>query len=257
MVLVLRHQSVDGRRWFTALESGSLISSFALHPISAPFFRGVTAGNRNAASASKPAGRSNAPMTLILQSGRGTLLLQSRRGTICAREKLACRAGELKEFVLLVEQTVYAHRVPDSRKKKGPCSLFIQIPDYLTERPGLYQKCDAAQPICDRCSAAGIGYECFYKERLSHKSPTLKDVATLFLDTPQIPSPTLSATSTACSPSPSSSSRQYTFPVTTTGLPFSVTAGGSNSVTSTSTLDIDQENVQIPDASLDDLNTSL
>ena len=47
-----------------------------------------------------------------------TLLLQSRRGTIYAREKLACRAGELKEFVLPVEQAVYAHRVPDSRKKK-------------------------------------------------------------------------------------------------------------------------------------------
>jgi len=61
------------------------------------------------ASASKPAGCSNAPMTL---------LLPSRRGTICAREKLACRAGELKEFFLLVEQAAYAHRVPDSRKKK-------------------------------------------------------------------------------------------------------------------------------------------
>lgn len=61
------------------------------------------------ASVSKPAGCSNAPMTL---------LLQSRRGTICAREKHACRAGEPKEFVLLLERLAYAHRVSNSRKKK-------------------------------------------------------------------------------------------------------------------------------------------
>lgn len=48
-----------------------------------------------------------------------------------------------------------------------------------------------------------------------------------------------------------------TFHVTTVGLPFSVNAGGSNSVVSTSPLDIDQVNAQTPDASLDDLNMSL
>lgn len=134
---------------------------------------------------------------------------------------------------------------------------LIQTPGYLTEQLGPFQKCDAAQPICDRCTAAGIGHECFYKERPSRKSPTLKDAAALSLDTPQMASPTLSATSTPCSPSPSSSSRQYTFPATTAGLPFSVNAGGSSSVVSTSQLEIDQANAQIPDASLDDLNTSL
>ncbi|KAF9653337.1 hypothetical protein BDM02DRAFT_1892850 [Thelephora ganbajun] len=118
------------------------------------------------------------------------------------------------------------------------------------------KKCDAAQPICDRCSTAGIGHECFYKERPPHKSPTLKDTATVFLDTPQIPSPTLSATSVVCPPSPPTSSRQSTLPVATMELPFSTDAGGPSSAVSASPLDIDQANARLPDASLDDLNTS-
>lgn len=122
---------------------------------------------------------------------------------------------------------------------------------------GLCQKCDAAQPTCDRCTAAGIGQECFYRERSPHKPPTLKDSATVSLDTSQISSPALSVASTAFSSPSSSSSRQYTFPVGTTGLPFPVNASDPSNVGSTNQLDVDQANTQIHDSSLDDLNTTL
>ena len=58
------------------------------------------------------------------------------------------------------------------------------------------------------------------------------------------------------SPSPSTGS-QYTFQVTPTGLLTPVKAGDSSNMVLASPLDIGQPNAQIPDTSLDDLNTSL
>lgn len=163
------------------------------------------------------------------------------------------------EFIPFSEQCAQRRRACGSRKKKVCCLFLIECHAVGTKRLGLCQKCDAVQPICDRCSAGGIGHECFYKERPPHKSPTLKDATTIPLDTPQVPSPNLSPTSTACSLSPSVRSPQYTFPGNTSGLQFTVSTMTCNSddVGSASPLDIDQANASIPDTSLDDLNTSL
>ena len=156
-----------------------------------------------------------------------------------------------KKLIPFSEQRAHTRRARHSRKKKVCCLFLIECRAVGTKRLGLCQKCDAAQPICDRCSAAGIGHECFYKERAPQKSPTLKDTTIIPLDTPQDSSPNLSPTST-----PSSGrSPQYAFPGNTAGLQFSVTTGSSNDVALASPLDIDQPNTQI--TSMDDLDTSL
>jgi hypothetical protein len=162
-----------------------------------------------------------------------------------------------KEFIPSSEHRAHTRRACNSRKKKVCCLFLIECRAVGTKRLGLYQKCDAVQPICDRCSAAGIGHECFYKERAPQKSPTLKDTTIISLDVPQVPSPNLSPTSTTCSLSPSARSPQYAFPGGAAGLQFSVNTVNSSDVASASPLDIDQVNTPIPDTSLDDLNASL
>lgn len=161
-----------------------------------------------------------------------------------------------KEFIPSSELRAHTRRACDSRKKKVCCLFLIECRTAGTKRLRLCQKCDAVQPICDRCSTAGIGHECFYKER-PYKSPTQVDTTTVSLDAPQISSPNLSPTSTTCSLSPSARSPHYAFSGGAAGLQFSVNTGNSNDVALASPLDTDQVNTTTPEVSLDNLNTSL
>lgn len=123
---------------------------------------------------------------------------------------------------------------------------------------GCVQKCNAARPTCDRCTAVGISQGCFYKERPPRKRPTLKGTAAVSPATSQINSPVLCAAPAAFSSPSSSGSRQHTFSAAaTTALTFPVNASDPSSVGSANPLDVDP-NSQIPGIiSLGDLDTSL